>query len=523
MNNNLVRHYDVLVVGLGPSGAVAAAMLGRRGISTLVIDRLQGIYDKPRAISIDHEILRHFDNMGIADAVLPYIEPFTTSEHFGAQGQIIRSIGMVPPPYPLGYTPSMVFTQPSIEAVLRDHAASFKCVTIEIGATLTQLIDTGKNVHATYSNKSGDLHNIVAKYVIGCDGAASMVRQSAGMVLEDLVFDEPWLVIDVLAGDAGLAKLPKKSAQFCNPFRPTTYIIGPKNHRRWEIMLRSGEDPRKMENPENVWCLLAPWLQPHEGELWRASAYRFHALVADNWRRGQILIAGDAAHQQPPFIGQGMCQGLRDVSNLVWKLDRVLKGESSSALLNTYTVERKRHVKTLTNKIKAIGESICEQDPDKAAERDKCILAESDGKPATITRQEIIPPLEEGLLAAHGTPGRGMLFPQPNVLWGGEYQLLDKVTGAGWRLILDGRKFNYENIKTLRESFKNFVIYAITPSIDGVTHSENLPEKDGVLAAWFNQHHVAAAIVRPDHYVFGTASNIASLNVHLLDLQNQLA
>ena len=147
------------------------------------------------------------------------------------------------------------------------------------------------------------------------------------------MFDEPWLVVDLQVAEAALGKLPQTAAQFCDPRRPTTFIIGPGQHRRFEVMLLPGEDPRAMEEPDHVWQLLEKWLTPADATLWRAASYRFHALVVAEWRRGRVLLAGDAAHQQPPFIGQGMCQGVRDVANLVWKLDRVPRGESSAALL----------------------------------------------------------------------------------------------------------------------------------------------------------------------------------------------
>lgn len=518
-----LKLYDVLVVGFGPAGAVAAGMLGARGHSTLVVERAMDIYDKPRAIAIDHEILRHFDNMGIADEVLPYTAPFTASEHFGAEGQLIRRIDMVPEPYPLGYTPSMVFTQPPVEAVLRRHAQSFDCVTVELGTEMTQLAPQADEVVAILKDASGTTRAVASKYVIGCDGAWSKVREQSGMKLQDLVFDEPWLVVDVRVNETALAKLPQTSAQFCDPARPTSYVIGPKNHRRWEIMLLPGEDQREMEKPENVWRLLSPWLSPDEGELWRAAAYRFHALVADEWRRGRVLIAGDAAHQQPPFIGQGMCQGLRDVANLVWRLDRILKGQSAEALLDTYTVERKPHVQALTGKIKAIGQTICERDPAAAAVRDARILAEGGGKPLTITRQEIVPPLEGGLIAAAGTPARGLLFPQPSIVDGLSERLLDTFTGPEWRLILDGRRIRTEEGEALAKAINRIVVKAVVPQgEEDAGDPAKLREKDGVLAAWFDRHGAIAAIVRPDHYVFGAAQDVEALRRLITDLSARL-
>ncbi|MDQ0137517.1 3-(3-hydroxy-phenyl)propionate hydroxylase [Neorhizobium galegae] len=520
--NDISNRYDVLVVGFGPAGAVAAGMLGARGHSTLVVDRLTDIYDKPRAIAIDHEILRHFDNMGIADQVLPYIAPFTASQHFGAQGQLIRRIDMVPEPYPLGYTPSMVFTQPPVEAVMRQHAESFDCVTVELGTEMIGLDPQADEVFATLKDAAGKTRNVAAKYVIGCDGAWSQVREQSGIKFEDLVFDEPWLVVDVQVHEDALGKLPQTSAQFCNPARPTSYIMGPKNHRRWEIMLLPGENPREMEKPENVWQLLSPWLTPEEGDLWRAAAYRFHALVADDWRRGRVLIAGDAAHQQPPFIGQGMCQGLRDVSNLVWRLDRILKGQSSEALLDTYTVERKRHVQTLTGKIKAIGQTICERDPEAAAARDAKILADGGGKPLTITRQEIVPPIEDGLIAKESTPARGLLFPQPAIVEGAAPRLLDKFTGPEWRLVLDGRRIGTGEGEALAEAIDGIVVKAVAPQEDENADPTVLREKDGVLSAWFDRHGAIAAIVRPDHYVFGAAQNVEALRQQITELRARL-
>ncbi|MGM4989937.1 bifunctional 3-(3-hydroxy-phenyl)propionate/3-hydroxycinnamic acid hydroxylase MhpA [Tardiphaga sp. 841_E9_N1_2] len=510
--------FQVVVIGHGPSGAVAASLLGDLGIRTLAIDRQLEVYDKPRAIAIDHEILRLLDNLGAAERVLPYVAPFPASQHFGAKGQLIRRIDMVAEPYPLGYTPSMVFTQPPVEAALREHAAAYDSVEVELGTELLGFEQSTDRVTLHLRDGRGTTRDVTADYVIACDGASSGTRQQLGIAFEDLVFDEPWLVVDLQVNDASLSKLPQTAAQFCDPSRPTTFIIGPGNHRRFEIMLLPGEDPREMETAAQVWRLLARWITPDDATLWRAASYRFHALVAQEWRRGRIFLAGDAAHQQPPFIGQGMCQGIRDVGNLVWKLDRVLRGQSNAKLLDSYGEERGEHVRQLTSHIKAIGHVICERDPDAAAARDERILAEGGGQPRTITRQEIVPPLQTGLLAFPLCAAHGTLFPQPWIRTAEGRRRLDSVAGTGWRLVLDMRN-ELEPGPDLQAIMTRLDIRPIRigPAADDV-----LTEEDGVLAAWFDRHDCRAAIVRPDHYVFGVASETSALDALLTDLAERL-
>jgi 3-(3-hydroxy-phenyl)propionate hydroxylase len=520
--SNRANEFQVAVVGFGPSGAVAASLLGAEGIRTLAVDRDRAVYDKPRAIAIDHEILRLFDNLGIAGQLRPYIAPFPASEHFGARGQLIRRIYMVSEPYPLGYTPTMVFTQPPVEEILRAHArSSLPSVVVELGTELLRLGGAPDGVTLELRGDQG-MRNVTADYVIACDGASSGVRRQLGIGFDDLVFDEPWLVIDLRVNDAGIAKLPRTAAQFCEPARPTTYIVGPGSHRRFEIMLLPGEDPRAMEQPEQVWRLLARWLTPDDATLWRAASYRFHALVASKWREGRVFLAGDAAHQQPPFIGQGMCQGIRDVANLVWKLARVLRGESGEALLDTYQDERSAHVRELTTRIKAIGHVICERDPDAAAARDARILAEGGGVPRTITRQEIVPPLSCGLRAEAPHAANGTLFPQPWVLTAGGRQLLDTACGAGWRLVLRGDSALAQSRAIAARAAEMGLRLIGIALADHDAGPDVLREESGVVTSWFARHACAAAIVRPDHYVYGVAADEAALAAMLSGLKARL-
>jgi 3-(3-hydroxy-phenyl)propionate hydroxylase len=512
--------YDVVIVGYGPSGAVAAALMGKAGIRTLVVDRLDEVYDKPRAISLDHEIMRVFQQIGVANEVLPWTEPFTPSEYYGVDHQLIKRLATVEPPYPLGYTPSIVFTQPPVEKILRNHVQSLDKVTVALRQEFIALEQDADTVMLKFRAENGETSRVSAKYVIGCDGASSAVRTAAGIELEDLQFDEPWLVVDAQVNEKGLAKLPRTSVQYCEPERPCTYVIGPKNHRRWEISLLTGEDPKYMATEEGAWSALKRWVTPEEATLWRQASYRFHALVARDWRKGRVFIAGDAAHQQPPFLGQGMCQGVRDVLNLSWKLKAALAGKGGEDLLDTYGIERGRHVRSLTGRIKGIGSVICERDPALARKRDAMLLEEAGGVVKTMARQDIIPPLEAGLLYPDRHPATGTLFPQPRVESHQKSVLLDDLAGYGWRIITSAplASIPEETRKLVTEigTLVSIGSSSLPPQADVSSAAGlQLRETEGVMETWFGKYACTAAVVRPDHYVYGTANTWEELSLLL--------
>ena len=492
--------YDVAIVGFGPTGAVAAGLLGAQGIRTFVCDKSHEVYELPRAFSLDHEIMRVFQQLGIAQDVLAFAEPFTPSEFYGVDGQLIKRFTTAPPPYPLGHVPSLVFTQPPVERMLRARVNSLPSVDVVLGCEFISLSQDADAATLRLRRDDGILRQVRARYALACDGAASPVRRAVGIELRDLGFDQPWLVVDVLVNKRGLARLPRTSIQYCEPRRPCTYLIGPKNHRRWEISINDGEDPAALATPEETWKLLSRWLAPDEGTLWRQASYRFHALVAEPWRAGRVFVAGDAAHQQPPFLGQGMCQGIRDACNLSWKLGAVLKGRAGDALLDSYGVERKAHVTELTTRIKAVGQLIGERDVGKARERDARLLAECGGVVKSVPRQDVQPPLQAGVLSPARGQGCGTIFPQPWLIAGVQAVLMDDVAGAGWRLVIDATAGEPQPALA-RPASDALELRVLRVG----TAAGALPEQGGVLAGWFRRHGCVAALVRPDHYVYGTA------------------
>jgi 3-(3-hydroxy-phenyl)propionate hydroxylase len=503
-----MREVDVAIVGFGPVGAVAACLLGQAGLRTHVIDSAHDIYPKPRAVALDHEIARVLQGLGLGEALAAHAEPFTDSVYFGADGRVIKRLTMLPEPYPQGWTPSMVFMQPALEAAIRENSLDHASLSADLGRTLVDLRQDADGVSLDVAGP-GVPETIRARYVVGCDGAASTTRKLAGLALADLDFDEPWLVVDVIANAEGLARLPRTSVQYCEPTRPTTHVICTGAHCRWEFRLSEGEDPRAMEKPEAVWRLLSRWIGPEHGELWRSASYRFHALVAERWRAGRVFIAGDAAHQQPPFLGQGLCQGIRDVANLSWKLAARLRGEAGEALLDTYGAERGGHVRALTATIKGIGRLIGERDPSVAAARDDRLIAEAGGKVRAHPRQDLMPSLAEGFITAAPHSGRGTLFPQPWLETPEGRRRMDDVLGRGMRLIAD-RTVPPGLAAAARAS--GCAILALGGDAPSAHR-----ECDGVAAGWLRRHDAAFALVRPDNYVFGVAADEAGALELLLE------
>ena len=507
--------FDVVVNGFGPAGATLACLLGAQGIRTLVVDRLTEVYDKPRAFAMDHEIMRVFQNIGLADAIQPFIAPFTASEHYGVDGQLIRRLTMIEPPYPLGWIPSMVFRQPPLEAALRARVHATPGVTVALGEELVALSQNADQVGVTLQ-RDGIAREVTARYLIGCDGASSTVRRILGIAHDDLDFDEPWLVVDVGVNAQGAAKLPVTNAQFCEPARPTTFLVGVGEHRRWEIMLMPGETPQDFETDAAVWKLLSRWLAPADGSLWRRASYRFHALVASRWRDRRVFLAGDAAHQQPPFLGQGMCQGVRDVANLAWKLGYVLRGRAGDALLDTYGAERGAHVRRLTTTIKGIGRNICERDLARARQRDADLIAQAGGSIKSVPRQDLIPPLECGLLAPQTHAANGTLFPQPRVVLDGRTGLMDDMVGGGLRVIASADVAPEALLTSPAVIAAGATVVLVSAA--GAKAASAPPgalsviERDDIVTNWFARHSVRVALVRPDHYVYGVAADGVEFN-----------
>lgn len=478
---------DVAIVGGGPVGALAANLLAREGLSVILLEKERSLHPLPRAVHLDHEMMRLLQWAGVIDAVLPDMRDTDGHLHVGADMGVIRYMGTVGKPRPYGWANDYFFYQPELEAHLRAGLRSLPAVDLRLGAEFVSLEQTGEAVSLRFVEEGREA-SVTARWAIGCDGSRSPVRKALGVDLCDLDFEEPWLVVDAevegpvafpaIAGVPDGADLQRLSVMMCDPRRPTTIVPGRGNHRRWEFMLLPGEDDRAMTAPAIVNGLVGAWMRDVPHEIVRAATYRFHGLVAEHWQIGNVFLAGDAAHQTPPFFGQGMCHGLRDVANLAWKMSAIANEGAPCALLETYQPERDPQVRSVIGAAVDAGRYICELDPEKAAKRDADLRARAaHGRHETAT--DLVPPISTGIILA-GSAGAGERFVQPRLRDG---SLLDSRTGGGWRLFSRGPAPWDRAVTTIDLAA--------------------LPD-DGALLRWLDARRADAVLVRPDHYVFGT-------------------
>jgi 3-(3-hydroxy-phenyl)propionate hydroxylase len=495
--------YDVAIIGCGPVGALAANLLGQAGLCTLVVEREAVPFPLPRAVHLDHEMLRLFQSAGVIDRVVSDMRDTAGHLHIGADHGVIRYMGTVGQPRPFGWSNDYFFYQPELEAHLREGLDRFPHVDLRFGVELQGLEQDADGVTLTLADEA-DEQPLRARWVIACDGARSAVRKALNVALEDLDFEEPWLVVDAevdgevrfpdLTGVPEAADLQHLSVMMCDPRRPATIVPGRGNHRRWEFMLLPGEDDHAMMQPDVVAALVAPWLEGVPHRITRASTYRFHGLIAERWQVGRVFLAGDAAHQTPPFFGQGMCHGLRDVANLAWKLAMVASGDAAPSILDTYQPERDPHVRAVIAAAVAAGRYICMLDADAAAARDDAMRAAARAS-GPSTAADLIPAIDSGIIM-RGTVAAGERFIQPWVHCDGERQLLDTATGAGWRLFVI-------------DTPTALAAQPHPPALSVIDASEL--GDDGAITAWLTARDISAVLLRPDFYVFGTGDDAPAL------------
>ena len=500
------KHYDVIVVGLGPVGCLLTLLLARAGLQVAAIERDKEVYKLPRAVNLDGEIVRALQPLGLADELNALLQPardgeragFADANHNWLFGHDVRRIGRS------GWQPMNMFDQPEVESFLRQQAISQANTDAFIGYEAKNLSeeDSAVSITATKGDETVGLHG---SYLVGCDGASSSVRKSLGIELTDLGYDQDWLVVDIETKPGHTLGLD--TLQVCDPDRISTYVCTKDPYRRWEFRLNPGETWEAMLEPTMIESLVSAWTPPNTYSIRRAAMYTFHAANASTWSKGRVFIAGDAAHQTPPFLGQGMNTGMRDAINLAWKLPLVLSGQVGEKLLNSYESERKAHAHDLVEWAVSIGKLMEHLAAVEAAQRAN---EEPPSMPEALRASGYgqgreNPALRDGVIFSEQVSADGITgtpYNQPTVRYQGQQQRLDDVLGAGFSIVS-------------KVDFSHALIERL--DIRVVDHGEL-----EILQGRLSGDDFDAVVVRPDKYIFGHTSESVNANDLLDRLQSHL-
>ncbi|MDB5577572.1 MAG: hypothetical protein JWR80_2748 [Bradyrhizobium sp.] len=515
--------HDILQIGYGPVGQVGAALFGRLGHNVAVFERHGGLYALPRAGHVDHEIVRNFQAIGAAEDVLKDAYRCSTYGWRNQHGETLIDIDWSQDGIS-GWASDYLMYQPYVEDALDRAARRAPSVQIHQGWEAVAIEQHSDHVEATFAagalDDSGQyIHTGVrrtarGRYLIGADGANSTTRSSAGIELEDLGFRERWLVVDFRQKRD--LSFEFDNGQICDPARPMCLFQLGKSHRRFEFMVLPEDEPDTLVTPEAVWSLVSRWLSPEDADLIRSTIYTFRSANARAWRSDRILLAGDAAHLMPPFLGQGMCSGVRDVANLAWKLDLVLRGQAKDTLLDSYIVERKPHVSNIIEQAVALGKVSCTVDVEAARQRDEAFFTHQVPPPPPF------PWIEKGILQRSPSVSAaavvGQLGLQARISRGeGPAALADDVVGAGWQLI------SRNGAGAVESQIGRAVIGALgVLELNFAGRDGKIVDHDGLYGRYFDETGIDAILVRPDFYVFGAVDPGQTADGLLIDLADQL-
>ena len=484
--------YDIAIIGYGPTGATLANLLAQNGVSVLVIDREAAMYHLPRAVHFDDEVMRVFQTIGIAEDLNKKVRVNPGMKFVDDNDILLLDWPRPQETTDHGWHASYRLHQPDLEDLLRRKLEGQAQAHILTSFDVTKLKEENGYVSLTGTAKSGSVRTYQARYLVGCDGANSLTRSVIGSEMDDLGFDERWLVVDLLL-KRPRPELGDHSVQFCNPDRPMTYCRSPGDRRRWEIKVKQAETDDEITAPDLVWQLLSRWITPADATLERRAVYTFRSQVATCWRKGRIMIAGDAAHLTPPFMGQGMCTGIRDASNLAWKLISCVKGADDS-LLETYQAERSPHARAYVETAMRLGGLI------NALDRAAALKMADDRDDGATRMRSIAPTLgDSAILRSNASNGVGRPF--------GQFDLGD-----------GQREFDK------RIGYNHVVICPIKPSSIPAGCKWINPNEHPNLATALSDLETKAVWVRPDRYIGAMSDNSRDLLdqfSHYFDLKDQ--
>ncbi|AWK70363.1 3-(3-hydroxyphenyl)propionate hydroxylase [Rhodococcus oxybenzonivorans] len=493
-----VERYPVVVVGAGPTGITAATLLGQYGVDVLVLDRWNGVYPQPRAVHLDDEVYRIVARLGLAEEFAGISRPAQGLRLVDRETRTLAEFRRDPASSAHGFPQANMFDQPEFEQLLRTGLARYDTVRLRENSAVTVVVHERDCARVAFTDHlTGERHFVRAGYVLGCDGANSVVRSSIGSRMQDLGFEQRWLVVDI-ATDADLHQW-EGVHQVCDPVRAATYMRIGGNRYRWEFRLRPGESAADFQDLGALRPLIAPWTRQvpdTDLELVRVTDYTFKAQVADRWRDRRVFLLGDAAHLTPPFVGQGMGAGLRDAANLAWKLTGVLDGTLPDSCLNTYEQERKPHAHHMIRLATTIGWAMTEggRVGNVVRRRLAPLAGRVPGVAAKIT-DSTTPALRRSEFVHRPAPAWGLAGNLcPNPILDGDGRRLDDSTPARFLLVTTiepsaGQRYEIER--------RGAVVVPAPPNSD--------------LGRWLADGYATAAIVRPDRTVMQAGRSLAAI------------
>jgi len=509
------RSADAIVVGGGPVGFTLALLLAQLQRRVVLLERWPAPYALPRAVAISHDNRRVFASVGLGEAVDAMVEPwgmpgdtFTFEDADGGRLMTMQwSLESVS-----GFPLMSGFSQPDLEAALEAAAEASPLIDVRRGTSFVSFEETADGVVVTTERydalgvvADGEHATLTAAYLVGCDGANSLVREQLGFEMDDLDFQHDWLVVDVKMDDYP-EHLPY-GTQHLDPARPTSLVPSGPRRRRWEFMVMPGDDPATVDTDEKAWELLAAWgVTPGNAELVRHALYTFRARWARRWYAGRVALAGDAAHLTPPFFGQGFNSGIRDAADLAWRLDALIGGWAGPALLADYEVERRDQMARIIGETVRSGQLICIDDPAKAAIRDERMR-----KHAFDVREGVAHwPLVGG--TQRDDDASGELLPRARVRANGAVLPIDDALPAQ-RLLLLGRG--------PLDLGPDVDAWRATGGVTAVVGTD-FDDVDGTLLGWLSELGAYAVLVRPDHVVYGAAASARDVAPLVHDLLTAL-
>ena len=467
-----MKSFDVIIIGYGPPGGRLASLLVKSNLSVLILEKEKSLYPLPRAVHFDDEIMRVFETIGIKEKFKKFTIINKGTKFIDKNGKVLLDW---PRPREItenGSYPSYRFHQPDFERVIRNHLKRYKNFSFKQNSNVIKIQNTKNYVEIIFEDTETFKQDILrCKYLVGCDGANSITRKKINSQFDNLGFNQKWAVIDLILKKN--KKLPDRTIQYANSKRPATYCRNVGKRRRWEFAIKNNENEKKVVSDNFIWNFLKPWLKSSEAKIERKAIYTFQSAIAKKWRKERIFLAGDAAHLMPPFMGQGMCAGVRDASNLAWKINHCIKQGHNEKLLNSFQSERFSNVKEYIQTTMKMGEFINAMRSYKIADT---VSNQSDG---SKSMKSIKPELGTGL-GLKSNKHRGKTFPKFNIK---KYKSFDDIFSTEPVLIVSDNL----NVRKLKSKIK-------------IIKEGSYKELSKIL----KKFQVEAIIIRPDRFILQT-------------------